>query len=68
MKHSDGKVKFKKIKNEEIYLEAETGLVFSVPINFLFGLGKKGYDAVTYKDFIQKELLKRKVYMPWDLI
>jgi|LakMenEpi03Aug12_release.lakeMendotaPanAssembly.Ray.scaffolds.fasta_scaffold6928587_1 hypothetical protein len=62
------KVKIVKINNDQVVFKTESGFEFPVPINFIVGLGKSGYEKETYIDFIRKQMEKIKVYMPIDLI
>ncbi|MDD3412627.1 MAG: hypothetical protein PHY47_01385 [Lachnospiraceae bacterium] len=64
MKHTDGKIKIVKTKDDKAILKTETGFEFPVPLNYLIGAGN---EAKNYKEFIIKELQRRKVYfMPLD--
>lgn len=62
------KVKIIKVESDQVIFKTESGFEFPVPINFIVGLGKDGYQKETYLEFIRKQMEKIKVYMPIDLI
>lgn len=68
MKHTDGKVTFIDIKDDNAILETETGLKIEVPLGFMIGLGDAGNHSRTYREFIVKHLQKNNVYIPPEFI
>jgi hypothetical protein len=68
MKHTDGKVTFIDIEDEDAILQTETGLKFKVPLYFIVNLDSSSHYSKTYREFIVQHLRKNNVYMPPDYI
>ncbi len=64
MKHIDGKVRILHTEGADVILKTDSGFKFPVPLNVIIGLLDKGYEAITYKSYIRKELIKLNVFTP----